>query len=86
MNADARIAFLNLAADAARAGSAGSAGDLDRYEQSLARARKTLLVLKDCGGAAYAEGELLLEGLELAREDGAWERIRSEIDAVAIAA
>lgn len=66
---DAKFYFANLGADVTRCVSALQSGNLARYEDSLARARKTLSRLRGANRPeAYEEGLLLLSGLEYARQ------------------
>lgn len=64
-----RFLFANLCADVARCIKAAEDSDQERYEGSLARARKTLTYLRasHCP-EAYEEGLLLVRGLQLAQE------------------
>jgi len=60
--------FANLGADVSRCVSAAKQGNVSRYEDSLSRAHVTLEELhKAERPEAYAEGLLMLRGLELAR-------------------
>ena len=62
--------FANLWADVMRCVRAAEAGDDKRYDDSLARAQKTLAYLRAAGRPeAYEEGLLLLSGLFYARTD-----------------
>lgn len=61
--------FANLGADVSRCVRAAKEGDETRYEDSLARAYRTLEALhKAARPEAYEEGLLMLRGLALARK------------------
>ena len=80
---DAKFYFANLGADVVRCISALQSGNIARYEDSLARARKTLASLRAAKRPeAYEEGLLLLSGLEYAREDGQLESFQSNVNAL----
>lgn len=68
MTRDATFYFANLGADVSRCITASRQGDETRYEDSLARAYRTLEDLhKTERPEAYEEGLLMLRGLALAR-------------------
>lgn len=68
MTRDAAFYFANLGADVSRCVSAARQGNETRYEDSLARAYRTLEDLhKTARPEAYEEGLLMLRGLILAR-------------------
>lgn len=68
MTHDAAFYFANLGADVTRCVSATKEGNKARYEDSLARAYRTLDQLhKTARPEAYEEGLLMLRGLALAR-------------------
>jgi len=68
MTRDATFYFANLGADVSRCVSAARAGNEARYQDSLARAYRTLDALHQTHRPeAYEEGLLLLRGLALAR-------------------
>jgi len=70
-NQGAQFYFGNLGADVMRCALAATGGDEKKYEDSFARAQKTLSFLRAVGRPeAYEEGLLLLRGLVYAREDG----------------
>ena len=80
---DAKFYFANLGADVTRCVSALQSGNIARYEDSLARARKTLSHLRETDRPeAYEEGLLLLSGLEYARQDNKLESFRSNVNAL----
>jgi len=80
---DAKFYFANLGADVTRCVSALQSGNIARYEDSLARARKTLSHLREADRPeAYEEGLLLLSGLEYARQDNKLESFRSNVNAL----
>ena len=80
---DARFYFANLGADVARCVAALQAGNIARYEDSLARSQKTLALLREVKRPeAYEEGLLLLSGLEYARQDGNLESFQSNVNAL----
>ena len=80
---DAKFYFANLGADVTRCVSALQSGNIARYEDSLARARKTLSHLRAAKRPeAYEEGLLLLSGLEYAREDDQLESFQSNVNAL----
>lgn len=80
---DAKFYFANLGADVTRCVSALQSGNLARYEDSLARARKTLSHLREAGRPeAYEEGLLLLSGLEYARENNTLQSFRINVNAL----
>lgn len=65
---DAAFYFANLGADVSRCITAAKQGNEARYEDSLARAHKTLEFLhKTDRPEAYEEGLLMLRGLAFAR-------------------
>ena len=69
MTHDAAFYFANLGADVSRCVRAAKEGDETRYEDSLARAYRTLEALhKAARPEAYEEGLLMLRGLALARK------------------
>lgn len=69
MTHDAAFYFSNLGADVSRCVSAAKQGNESRYEDSLARAYRTLEELhKTSRPEAYEEGLLMLRGLALARK------------------
>lgn len=79
-----RLYFGNLLADVARCLAALRAGNENRYEQSLARARKTLAYLRTVGRPeAYEEGLLLVYGLTVARREGNTQRFQAETERMA---
>lgn len=81
---NARFYFANLAADVSRCARAGEEGDESRYQDSLARAHKTLGFLQKVQQpAAYQEGLLMITGLELAREDKKLPVFNSNINTLA---
>lgn len=66
---DAAFYFANLGADVSRCVAAAKVGNEIRYQDSLARARRTLEELhKTMRPEAYEEGLLMLRGLALARK------------------
>jgi hypothetical protein len=68
MTRDAAFYFANLGADVSRCINAVKQGNEARYEDSLARAYRTLEDLhKTSRPEAYEEGLLMLRGLALAR-------------------
>ena len=68
MKRDAAFYFANLGADVARCAHAAKSGDEARYDDSLARAYRTLEKLrKTARPEAYEEGLLMLRGLALSR-------------------
>ncbi|OGG64342.1 hypothetical protein A3J11_00680 [Candidatus Kaiserbacteria bacterium RIFCSPLOWO2_02_FULL_55_12] len=68
MTHDAAFYFANLGADVSRCITAAKQGNETRYEDSLARAYRTLGKLhKAARPEAYEEGLLMLRGLALAR-------------------
>ena len=68
MTRDATFYFANLGADVSRCVSAAQQGNETRYQDSLARAERTLAELQKTNRPeAYEEGLLMLRGLELAR-------------------
>ncbi len=68
MTRDAAFYFANLGADVSRCITASREGNEARYEDSLARAYRTLEELRSAGRPeAYEEGLLMLRGLALAR-------------------
>lgn len=68
MTRDATFYFANLGADVSRCITAAKQGNEARYEDSLARAYRTLEELhKTSRPEAYEEGLLMLRGLALAR-------------------
>lgn len=68
MTQSAAFYFANLGADVTRCVSAAKQGNETRYEDSLARAYRTLEDLhKAARPEAYEEGLLMLRGLDLAR-------------------
>lgn len=78
---DARFFFANLAVDVGRCVSALQKGDSARYETHLAEAYKTLAFLRDTkNAAAYEEGELLIRGLDYARELGTLPAFNAALD------
>jgi len=78
---NARFYFANLGADVARCIKALEMGDNNRYEQSLARARKTLGFLRAADRPeAYEEGILLVYGLTHARQDGTIAAFADQLD------
>ena len=78
---DARFFFANLAVDVGRCVSALQKGDSARYETHLAEAYKTLAFLRGTkNAAAYEEGELLIRGLDYARELGTLSSFSSALD------
>ena len=80
---DAKFYFANLGADVTRCISALQAGNLARYEDSLARSQNTLALLREAKRPeAYEEGLLLLSGLKYAREDDKLESFRSNVNAL----
>jgi hypothetical protein len=81
MKKDARFYFANLGADVARCVKALEIGNEGRYEQSLARARKTLGFLRVADRPeVYEEGLLLVYGLTCARKDGATAAFADQLD------
>ena len=69
MTRDAAFYFANLGADVSRCVRAAKEGNEVRYEDSLARAYRTLEELhKTSRPEAYEEGLLMLRGLALARK------------------
>ncbi len=69
MMRDAAFYFANLGADVSRCVSAARQGDEARYDDSLARAYRTLAFLRASERPeAYEEGLLMIRGLEFARE------------------
>ena len=67
-NRNAAFYFANLGADVSRCITAAKKGNEARYEDSLARAYRTLEQLhKTSRPEAYEEGLLMLRGLALAR-------------------
>ncbi len=84
MTRDAAFYFANLGADVARCASAAQRGDTIRYEESLARAYRTLEELhKAARPEAYEEGLLMLRGLAFARATPeALASFRSSLDTV----
>ena len=69
MTRDAGFYFANLGADVSRCVSAARQGNESRYEDSLARAYRTLESLRATNRPeAYEEGLLMLRGLVFARE------------------
>jgi hypothetical protein len=69
MTRNAAFYFANLGADVSRCVSAVQQGNEARYQDSLARAYRTLDALRHTNcPEAYEEGLLLLYGLSLARE------------------
>lgn len=67
-NRDAVFYFANLGADVSRCVSAVQQGNEARYQDSLARAYRTLDALRQTNRPeAYEEGLLLLRGLAFAR-------------------
>ncbi|MEK7140021.1 MAG: hypothetical protein AAB805_01745 [Patescibacteria group bacterium] len=68
---NAQFYFGNLGADVMRCVLAAQAGDEKKYDDSLARAQKTLAHLRTTQRPeAYEEGLLLLRALFYARNDG----------------
>lgn len=68
MTRGAAFYFANLGADVSRCITAAKRGNEPRYQDSLARAYKTLELLhKTARPEAYEEGLLMLRGLALAR-------------------
>lgn len=68
MTQNAAFYFANLGADVTRCVSAAKQGNETRYNDSLARAYRTLEDLhKTARLEAYEEGLLMLRGLDLAR-------------------
>lgn len=68
MTRDAAFYFANLGADVSRCITASKQGNEARYEDSLARAYRTLEDLHNTKRPeAYEEGLLMLRGLALAR-------------------
>lgn len=68
MTRDAAFYFSNLGADVMRCVSSARQGNETRYDDSLARAYRTLEELhKTARPEAYEEGLLMLRGLALAR-------------------
>ncbi len=68
MTRDAAFYFANLGADVSRCITAAKQGNETRYEDSLARAYRTLEDLHSTKRPeAYEEGLLMLRGLDLAR-------------------
>lgn len=68
MTRDAAFYFANLGVDVSRCVSAAKQDNETRYDDSLARAYRTLEQLhKAARPEAYEEGLLMLRGLELAR-------------------
>ena len=68
MTRDAAFYFANLGADVSRCASAAKQGNESRYNDSLARAYRTLEQLHETARPeAYEEGLLMLRGLDLAR-------------------
>jgi len=68
MTRDAAFYFANLGADVSRCVSAAKQGNEARYDDSLARAYRTLEDLhKTARPEAYEEGLLMMRGLEFAR-------------------
>lgn len=68
MTRDASFYFANLGADVSRCITAAKEGNETRYQDSLARAHKTLEALRASGRPeAYEEGLLMLRGLAFAR-------------------
>ena len=68
MTRDAAFYFANLGADVSRCIRAATQGNETRYEDSLARAYRTLEKLhKTARPEAYEEGLLMLRGLKFAR-------------------
>lgn len=68
MTRNAAFYFANLGADVVRCVSAAKQGNETRYDDSLARAYRTLEELhKTARPEAYEEGLLMLRGLDLAR-------------------
>ena len=71
MKRDAHFYVANLGADVARCINALEKNSNARYEQSLARARKTLRHMRHLDRPeAYEEGLLLVAGLRIAKSDG----------------
>lgn len=69
MTRNAAFYFANLGADVTRCVSAAKQGNETRYEDSLARAYRTLEDLhKTARPEAYEEGLLMLRGLALSRQ------------------
>jgi hypothetical protein len=82
---DARFFFANLAVDVGRCVSALQKGDNARYETHLAEAYKTLAFLRGTkNAAAYEEGELLIRGLDYARELGILPAFNAALDEMLI--
>jgi hypothetical protein len=78
---DARFYFANLAVDVGRCVSALQKGDSAHYETHLAEAYKTLKFLRNTkNAAAYEEGELLIRGLDYARELGTLSEYSTALD------
>ena len=68
MTRDAAFYFANLGADVSRCITAAKQGNEARYDDSLARAYRTLAELRKAKRPeAYEEGLLMLRGLALAR-------------------
>ncbi len=68
MTRDAAFYFANLGADVARCANAEKQGDDALYKDSLARAYRTLDILRGSSRPeAYEEGLLMIRGLALAR-------------------
>lgn len=81
---DARFYFANLTSDVARCARAALNGNEKRYGESLSRAHKTLMFLRDTGRPeAYEEGLLLLEGLRHAKEEGVLTAFSAQVDTLA---
>ncbi|OGG68743.1 hypothetical protein A3E65_01285 [Candidatus Kaiserbacteria bacterium RIFCSPHIGHO2_12_FULL_56_13] len=81
MTRDARFYFANLGADVARCAQALERHDEKRYQKLLATARRTLERLRE-SPSAFAEGELMLQGLELTRDAPA--SFRHELDCLIV--
>lgn len=84
MTRSAAFYFANLGADVARCVRAAKQGDCVRYDDSLARAYRTLGQLRKAERPeAYEEGLLMLRGLALARgTPGALASFQSSLDSL----
>ncbi|MEK7144891.1 MAG: hypothetical protein AAB794_03505 [Patescibacteria group bacterium] len=84
MTHDATFYFANLGADVSRCITAAKQGNEARYDDSLARAYRTLEDLhKTARPEAYEEGLLMLRGLALARiTPEALESFKSSLDSL----
>ena len=83
---DPRFIFANLGADVARCVSALQNGNISRYEDSLARSRRTLELLRAANRPeAYEEGLLLIRGIEYARMSGGLKQYLTNVNALVAA-